>query len=356
VRDGKLKLIAAEAGISPNTVLRVLRGENKERWPSAIRRAAEIRRIAMKHGYLPNGSARAMRRGRFNCMALLLSTDRGRSYLPDELFNGIHDALHDHSMRLVISKLADEQLTSGQVMPAILREWSCDGLLINYTDRVPPEMVQLIGKYHIPSVWINRKQENDCIYYDDRGGAEAGTRHLIEQGHRGIAYLDFIPRDRWHNSHYSHADRHDGYSRAMLAAGLTPMPREAFADVDVAERLDATVALLKGERRPTALVCYDTGARALLAAALAGLQVPRDLSILTFAPQRGDAGGRRGESFLGRAVGQMGLPVEDAGHNAVDLLLRKIAAPAEKLPACVLPLKLDPGDTCGPAPVEKWQS
>lgn len=349
-RDGKLNLIAAEAGISPNTVLRVLRGENKETWPSAIRRAAEIRRIAQKHGYLPNGSARAMRRGRFNCVALLLSTDQGRSYLPNELFNGIHDALHDQSMRLTISKLSDEQLSSGRVMPAILQEWSSDGLLINYTDRVPSAMIQLIGKYHIPSVWINRQQENDCIYYDDRGGAEAGTRHLIGLGHRRIAYLDFIPRDRWHNSHYSHADRYDGYSRAMQAAGLKTMPRETFADVDVSKRLDATVALLKEKRRPTALVCYDTGARALLAAAHAGLRVPQDLSILTFAPQRGDDGGRRGESFLGRAVGQMGLPVEEAGRKAVDLLLHKIAAPAEKLPACVLPLKLDPGDTCGPAP------
>ncbi len=350
-RDGKLEQIAAEAGISPNTVLRVLRGENKETWPSAIRRADEIRRIALKLGYLPNGSARAMRRGRFNCVALLLSTDQGRSYLPNDLFNGIHDALHEQSMRLVVSKLSDEQLTSGRVMPAILREWSCDGLLINYTDRVPAAMIQLIGKYRIPSIWINRKQENDCIYYDDLGGAETGTRHMAELGHRRIAYLDFVSRDYWDWAHYSHADRYEGYARAMREAGLPPTPREKFAGVEAQARLDATVALLRGPRRPTALVCYDNGARALLAATQAGLKVPRDLSILTFAPWHGGDGGRQGESFLGWAVAQMGLPVVEAGRRAVELLTRKIAAPAQKLPAGVLPLKFEPGDTCGPAPL-----
>src|SRR5712671_436551 len=136
----KLKQIAATIGVSPNTVLRVLRGENKEVWPSAARRATEIRQLAQKLGYLPNGSARAIRQQRFNCVGLLLSADRGRSHLPDGLFNRAHDALADRGYRLVVSKLADEKLRSEAFVPLLLRELSCDGLLINYTDHIPAEM------------------------------------------------------------------------------------------------------------------------------------------------------------------------------------------------------------------------
>ncbi len=39
----KLNQIAMKAGVSRNTVLRVLRGQNKEVWPSSIRRAEQIR-------------------------------------------------------------------------------------------------------------------------------------------------------------------------------------------------------------------------------------------------------------------------------------------------------------------------
>ncbi|HAU37322.1 MAG TPA: hypothetical protein DCX07_06345 [Phycisphaerales bacterium] len=352
-RVGKLERIAAEAGISPNTVLRVLRGQNKEVWPSAVRRAAEIRKIAMKFGYLPNASARSMRRGSFNCVALLLSTDRGRSYLPDELFNGIHDALNERAIRLVVSKLGDEQLTSIQVMPAILREWSCDGLLINYTDRVPTQMIRLIEKYQIPSIWVNRKLESDCICYDDFGGSAAATQHLLKLGHRKIAYLDFVAKAQWDVAHYSRTDRYEGYAHAMRQAGLTPTPRERFAGVESEDRLNTTTALLKQNDRPTAILSYDAGTRVLLAAAMAGLEVPRDLSLLSFSLQHDGAADRRGEMFIGLSIGAMGLPAEKAGHRAVQMLLRKVAAPEKDFPACVLPLEFHAGDTCGPAATEE---
>jgi DNA-binding LacI/PurR family transcriptional regulator len=58
---GTLERIAMETGVSPNTVRRVLRGENKEVWPGAVRRGAAIRAAARRLGFLPNGSARAMR-------------------------------------------------------------------------------------------------------------------------------------------------------------------------------------------------------------------------------------------------------------------------------------------------------
>ena len=314
----KLQQIARKAGVSPNTVLRVLRGENKEVWPSAIRRAEVIRDMAREIAYLPNSSARAMRRGKFNCVALVLSADQGRSYLPNELFNAIHDALAERGMRLIVSKLPDAQLTSEELVPTILKEWSCDGLLINYTDHVPQGMVELIGRYRIPSVWINCRQPVDCVYYDDFGGAMEATQHFLKLGHRRIAYLDFVTLDRPETSHYSRIDRYEGYAQAMRAAGLVPVAQGQFAGIAVPRRLEMLLKLLSSPERPTAIISYDAGERLLYAAALKGLRVPEDLSLMTFGPLYAPANEvATGENYIGKSAAVMRLTSENAGRQAV---------------------------------------
>ena len=56
-----MKDIAVEAGVSIKTVSRILNGENKENWPSSIRRAQQIRDIANRLNFRPNAMARTMR-------------------------------------------------------------------------------------------------------------------------------------------------------------------------------------------------------------------------------------------------------------------------------------------------------
>jgi DNA-binding LacI/PurR family transcriptional regulator len=347
----KLKQIATEAGVSQNTVLRVLRGENKEVWPSAIRRAGEIRELAHRLGYLPNGSARAMRRGSFNCVSLVLSTDLGRSYLPADLFNAIHDSLNEQGIRLIVSKLTDERLTDRMAVPSILRDWSCDGLLINYTDHIPAEMVELLDQYNIPSVLINSRQEHDCVYYDDFGGAMEATQHLIKLGHRRITYLDFTTRESASCTHYSRIDRYEGYVQAMRSAGLTPTDRDEFAGTPSADRLAATQTILKRSDRPTAVLSYDAGERLVYAASLAGLQVPKDLSVITFIdrPPRAQQA-IQGENFFGRVLTAMRVPSETAGRRAVEMLIQKIAEPQTAMPPRVVPLELEISETTASCP------
>jgi LacI family transcriptional regulator len=344
----KLKHIATKAGVSTNTVLRVLRGQNKEVWPSAIRRAEEIRELARSIGYLPNGSARAIRRGSFNCISLVLSTTQGRSHLPPDLFNAIHDELAANSIRLIVAKLTDERLTSRDAVPTILRDWACDGLLLNYTDHIPPAMVNLLGHYRIPSIWLNSRQSSDCVYYDDFGGGMTATQKLIELGHRNIAYLDFVQERPEHN-HYSRTDRLAGYVQAMKAARLTPFDVSRCKGIPVEKRLDWTRELLTGPNRPTGIVCYDAGDRVLYAAALAGLSVPKDLSIVTFSP-RPPQPLARGEMFIGRDITTVRVPTDEAGRQAVRMLMKKIENPQKALQATVVRMELDAGETCGPVP------
>jgi LacI family transcriptional regulator len=345
----KLSQIAEAAGVSTNTVLRVLRGQNKEVWPSAMRRAEQIRQLALDLGYLPNSSARAMRRGRFDCVSLLLSTDIGRSYLPADLLTEIQIALDVSGIRLNVMRLPDEALTNETSVNAMLRDWSSDGLLINYSDHVPTEMIHLLQRFRIPSVWINRKQPSDCVYYDDFGGAAEATRHLQRLGHRRIAYLDFITHEPESITHYSRIDRYAGFCAAMREAGLDPdrFHRERFVGLPADARLEATRQLMTFADAPTAIIAYDAGERVLYAAALAGLRVPEDVSLLTFVPRSSEIS--RGEQYIGRALAVMRIPTEHAGREAVRLLREKIDCPDTDLSPVVIPLKLSAGDTLAPA-------
>jgi LacI family transcriptional regulator len=250
--------------------------------------------------------------------------------------------LNAQGIRLIVSKLSDEKLTSQQLLPAILREFACDGLLINYTDHIPKEMIAMIQRYRIPSIWINSRQAADCVYYDDFGGAMAATQRLISLGHRRIAYLDFTDHE---GAHYSRIDRHQGYLQAMRSAGIEAFDRERLVGVPVTDRLDCVCELLSKPDRPTAILTYDAGERVLYAASLAKLRVPEDLSVIAFTnePKHEPS---RGEGFFGRNLTRLRVPADQAGHKAVEMLFQKIANPKQKLPAAVVPLVLESGETC----------
>src|SRR5689334_6241280 len=182
-------------------------------------------------GYKPNSSARAMRNGRIDCAALVLSRSHPQvlSHIPVGLLDGLDDELAHHNMHLTVSRLTDEQLSRDDFLPKVLREYMADGMIVNYTHEIPPRMLELIHAHHTPAVWVNAKLKSDCVHPDDLAAADAATRALIEQGHRRIAMLHLIEpgvferlsfeqaRPRFH---YSVADRAEGYARAMHAAGL----------------------------------------------------------------------------------------------------------------------------------------
>jgi LacI family transcriptional regulator len=339
-----LDSVAAAAGVSRDTVSRVLNGKTKEVWPSMIRRAARIRRIATEMGYRPHAAARAMSEGRFGTVALLLSTEAGRSTLPTALLDGIHDALSQRGMNLMIAKLPDEKLTSEGFVPKVLREWMADGLLINYNRTIPSRMIDLIEGHHVPAVWINCKRDADCVYPDDFGGGRTATEHLLKLGHREIAYMEFSAGEP-ELRHYSEADRRAGYEQAMRKAGLPPRLFAPDPPDAGAPELDLALRWLSQPQRPTAVVAYSHGPAVQHAAALTGLRVPADLSVVSF--------GEKSTRPLGRPETVALIPTGTVGAQAVEMLLAKLEAPDEPLRPIIVAESLAEGaTTAAPGGVE----
>jgi LacI family transcriptional regulator len=326
--------IAVRSGLSVPTVSKIL--NDKGSYPDSTR--DRVQRVARELGYRPNRSARAMQSGRFGCVALLGSTIASRSVLPEQLLAGVMDVLAEHDLQLLLAALPDASLADDGYVPRILREWMVDGLLINYNADIPAALAQVIEGHQLPAVWINSKQEHDCVFPDDFEAAREAAERLINLGHRRIAYVDWVGV-----THYSRADRARGYEEAMAARGLTPTLIAAegtHSHLVLAERvLDRPAA-----ERPTAVITYAPFMATTLAYAAArrGRRVPEDLSLVCF--------NNRVERTIGQALDAMVLPEAEMGRLAVEMLLQKIEDPSRRLAPRAVRATYGAGEMVAPPP------
>ncbi len=334
-----LKDIAADTGLSIVTISTILNKGRKELYRDDTCRRVE--EAANRLGYLPNHSARQLRRGRTGIISILLHTEKRRSFLPPELLYGILDETESCNYQTAITKLSDEQLTNPDYVPRLLREITCDGIVIAAPFMVPRRMVELLAGCHIPAVWTNYKREFDTVYHDSVTGYRAATQTLIELGHREIAYADFThDTGAQRQDHFTIADRLDGYLAAMQHSGLPP--RIIDRSQVTPDWIAGTVELLRQDERPSAVVCYaqETSFAVLHAAAAAGLRVPQDLSIVASGPPL--------VTQFGIRLAGVHYDRAEMGRTAVQMLRQKLKAPDKPIPARVLPTSMADGRTIAP--------
>lgn len=298
-------------------------------------------------GYRPNGMARAMKSGRFGCAALLLSTHPHVSNLPAPLLEGVNAELANHDFHLTLAHLPHERLSDGALVPKILREWMADGLLIDLTHQIPARFANLIAEHHMPAVWINSRQSGDCVYPDDFEAGRRAGEHLLELGHRRLAFAGYVAGEKQPPHHYSAFDRRDGVSQALQSAGIL-LENVLIEDwvtplTDFEARVQLWREILRRPVRPTAIVAYSDAQTSpvLRAAELEGLQVPGDLSLVTFGAD---------SRYLGRVLTHFELPNVEVGRAAVRQLLRKIEAPDQVLAPLAVSFAFEPGQTCAAPP------
>ncbi|RYX83816.1 LacI family transcriptional regulator [bacterium] len=315
-----MKDVALRAGVHLSSVSVVLNGSRSSAGISSQTRE-RIVEAAAELGYRRNGSAHTIRTGRFGNVAVLLSPLRSRSYLPLPLLAGFHDALDQLNMTLTFCLLGDEKLTESGTIPKFLRERMCDGLLIDYNSHIPQSMIESIQRHQIPAVWINSIQEADCVHPNDLEAAQRATNHLIQLGHRRIAYVDFANSSE--TPHYSAHDRCAGYAQTMQSAGLEPH----IWNLKLAGNNPAAFCerMLASHDRPTAVIGYAIYAIEGLtyAAARLGLSVPEDLSLVSFGPEQID--------YLCRSMTVLIEPQYEIGQLATQMLMRKIETPDEAI-------------------------
>ncbi len=145
----------------------------------------------------------------------------------------------------------------------------------------------------MPVVLIDRPVDDlklPCVTSNNYSGGLQAMQHLIDLGHRRIAFLA-----RPHLNLWTVAERYRAYQDALRAAGLEPQPPILVGDenelssynaylVGDEQQLEPLLSRLHQPDRPTAIFAVNDwmAMRALRAAQIASLRVPNDLSLVGF--------------------------------------------------------------------------
>jgi LacI family transcriptional regulator len=268
--------VASQAGVSKSTVSNVVRGLPGV--SEATRR--RVRTAIDELGYRPNVLARQLVQQRTTILGVVVGdlanpffAEMAKSVERHAASRG-YTAMFCNTEGDSQSELAGvETLLEHRVAGVVFLAFSGDSRTMQETLR-----------RHVPAVFVSCEADwGDVVSVDDRLGGKLATGHLLEAGHRRVAYLsipeleDQSDRARW-----------QGYCDALAEAGVAPEVRISWSPPADLARIDGVerplVELFTGHERVTGVfTSNDVAAIALQEFAdRFDLAVPRDLSIVGF--------------------------------------------------------------------------
>jgi LacI family transcriptional regulator len=297
--------LARELGISHTTVSRAL--ADHPHISAETKRRVNL--VAGRMGYVPNASARTMRGGRSTIVGLVIPDVKNDFYAA--IAKIVADALASRAMQLILSVTEDDPERELRELNA-LREMRPAGVIVVATSRPHAETLSILRS--IPSVQLMRFQPDldlNAVLVDEESGTLAAARHLLDQGHRKIAYIG------GQTELSTGRERLRGFERALKERKLAPAdillgpPRPEFAR-------RAVTSMMTRRGRPTALVL---GSAELALGALQGLRAlgmewPRDVSIVGYHDPAWF-------ELVGAGVTTVRLPVEDIALMATNVVLSR---------------------------------
>ena len=203
--------VAERAGVSRSAVSKVLR--NAYGISDAMRASVEQAMAALH--YRPQIAARGLR-GRTYTLGVVMP-DMRNPFFPD-ILDGIWSALQNTAYQPLLAVRHSEHKTE-QAMIEMMLDRKLDGFVM---------IAPIIGHDYlwrlaatVPIVMIGRHETGgafDSVNNDDERGAYLAVEHLIQQGHKRIAFFSFeAPEDSAVNPVVY---RQRGYIAAMQAHGL----------------------------------------------------------------------------------------------------------------------------------------
>lgn len=313
--------VAEDAGVSPTTVSRYL----NRRIDLPATTAGRIDAAILKLGYRPNLLAKRLSTGKSQAVGLV--TPEIREPFFAEIASAFEDEADRHGYTVFISSTRSDRKREIASLDR-LDDRHVDGLLLMTNRADDGTLARLIDGRRdvvildedIPGVSVPR------IFVDNEQGAFEATRHLIENGHRRIAYIGG-PADLT-----TVTERQAGFVRAMRAAGLLVDPELVAMGSFAAEAARLAAHRFLGlPRPPTAIFASSDyiAIGAFTALREAGRAIPDDISLVGFDDMPIGA-------LLSPPLTAVRQPVETLGRLGFQTLFALLhgepAAPVTRLP------------------------
>ncbi len=318
--------VAKKADVSTATVSRVLNGY-RHISPAVL---ARVLAAIADLGYEPNLMAKSLR---------TLKTQRLVVTVPDianaffaNIIRGVEEAAYAAGYTVLLGDVGFDG-SNEDSYASLLRQREADGMIfLGHT--LPPSLHDMIDRMGAAAPIVNGCEFSEelkvsSVHIDNNGAAREAMDYLYGLGHRCIGVItgdlrNPISRDRLRGVEAS-ADRH----------GLRAELRVVTGDYSIASGAERAAALVAAPAIPTALFCFsdDMALGALYALRKAGLDCPRDVSVIGFDDIRLSR-------FSTPALTTVRQPMREIGRKTVELLVAIMQGTASERVNLTLPHEL----------------
>ena len=245
-----IREVAALAGVSVGTVSNVLNRPGVVAEPTRSRVQQAIKSL----GFIRNESARQLRAGRSRIIGLVV-LDVANPFFTD-VARGVEDEASESGLAVILCNSDDQQAKESGYLE-LLEEHRVQGILITPVSGAD-ERLTLLQRRGTPVVLVDSRSPSggQCsVSVDDVLGGDLAVSHLLEAGHKRIAFVGGPMSIR------QVADRRDGALRALerangTGAGLHVMETPAL-NVSAGQQAGAALAEFPAGTRPTAVFCAN---------------------------------------------------------------------------------------------------
>lgn len=269
--------VAAEAGVSKSTVSNVVRGVEEVSSGTRQRVQEAIERL----GYKPNAIARQFVQQRTTMLGVLLG-DLSNPYYA-QMGQVVERAAFAFGYTTMFCNIEGDTDLAVSGVDALLSHRIAGVVFLAFVPR-PSDAYGSLQRAGVPICFLGLSESwGDSVGPQDTEGGRVATEHLVNLGHRRVAYVRTPLVER-----SGDRARYNGYRGAMRRRGLEALPAyvwEPGADtVRIGRQTVPLQEAIGGASAPTALFASnDIGAIALIEACeSSGLSVPDDISIVGF--------------------------------------------------------------------------
>jgi LacI family transcriptional regulator len=260
------------------TVSKALRGANDISAPTKTR----IKLLAQQMGYVPDSMAQGLRNRSSKLLGLVLSTAANPVF--SRTISALEEGAHEWGHDLILAHTLNIPEREEACIRRLLSR-RVDGIFIAPVYRLAPTapIYEELWQRQIPTVILGHRAPFCAQFHnvetDDVSGSYLITRHLLEIGHRRIAFLSGSSAAPWAQ------ERLEGYRRALREFQVDADDRLIFnAGATIGEGEKAALQALNESVSMTAL----QAANDLVAIGAAnvllnqGVRIPQDVSVAGF--------------------------------------------------------------------------
>lgn len=315
-----IKDVAERAGVATATVARVLHNNG---YVSDVSRARVLKAVE-ETGYRINAIARSLKRSQSTVIGHLL-----QSTVPNPFYVTVARGVESYAQRFGYTALTynvqGDEMAERRGVDTFLG-WRVDAII--FTTPLSAANVERAMGAGIPVIQVERPRtdKSALITVDNYAGAAEAMGHLMELGHKRIAYVGQRPGSQNNRfADYVEEERFGAYRDLMKQKRLYADRLVAFGEAFRLTDQDAhglgytaTNAWLEADAPPTAIFASSDllAAGALQSISEHELSVPKDMSVIgfddTLAP------------YLAPALTSVYLPANELGIEAAKLALEQI--------------------------------